>query len=104
MTQETKHKIKMKLLADAKERMVANLRSMSACPGEHEPNTWEGVMTMYADVLDRGSPEDKSAAGMATFMWTWAHAECEIRKAVAEMAALFAAEAQPTRMSAPAAK
>jgi hypothetical protein len=104
MTQETKHKIKMKLLADAKERAVANLRSMDACPGDYEPNTWEGVMTMYADVLDRGSPEDKAAAGMAVSKWTWAHAECEIRKDVAEMSALFAAEAQPTRMSAPAAK
>ena len=33
MTQETKHKIKMKLLADARERAVASLRSMGACPG-----------------------------------------------------------------------
>jgi hypothetical protein len=93
MTDETEYKIKKALFARMREKAVACLHAMGACAGDHEPDSWEGVMTMLEDVLAHSHDATKqSAAILASEKWMHAYLECETMKEVAETAEMIAHE------------
>ena len=92
MTKETKRRIKEECLDKTMHESAMRIRAMGARPGDHEPNTWEGVMTMLSDTMKRGTNDEKAAAFMATCAWVWAFKEHGMRKRVAEAEELIAGE------------
>ena len=69
--------------AKGKKEAVTCLRAMGAeLPEGMDPCSWEGVMTMYEDVLAHGKPPQKAAAGMAVMKWMHYREECMTYEAV----------------------
>lgn len=84
MKPETEMQVKKDLFMKKKREAVSCLRAMGAeLPDGMDPCSWEGVMTMYHDVLANGSAEKRAAAGMAVNKWVHYHEECETMEAVA---------------------
>ena len=87
MKPETETAVMKAHFEKSKKEAVTCLRAMGAeLPDNMDPHSWEGVMTMYADVIADGTPDQKAAAGMAVMKWMHYHEEC------ATYAALEAAE------------
>lgn len=84
MTKTVEHMVKKQIYSGMMEKASRCLVAMGAEPGEREPNSWDGVMTMLADVIRHGkSADDTAAAILAAMKWMWAHLEhaamCEIK-------------------------
>lgn len=87
MKPETETAVMKAHFEKSKKEAVTCLRAMGAeLPDGMDPCSWEGVMTMYEDVLAHGKPPQKAAAGLAAMKWLHYHEEC------ATYAALEAAE------------
>lgn len=87
MKPETETAVMKAHFEKSKREAVTCLRAMGAeLPDNMDPCSWEGVMTMYEDVIAHGKPPQKAAAGMAVMKWIHYHEEC------ATYAALEAAE------------
>ena len=87
MKPETETAVMKAHFEKSKKEAVTCLRAMGAeLPDGMDPCSWEGVMTMYEDVVSHGKPAQKAAAGMAAMKWLHYHEEC------ATYAALEAAE------------
>lgn len=87
MKPETESAVMHDHFEKSKKEAVTCLRAMGAeLPEGMDPCSWEGVMTMYEDVLAHGKPAQRAAAGLAVMKWLHYHEEC------ATYAALEAAE------------
>jgi len=83
MKPETEATIMKDHFMKSKKEAVTCLRAMGAeLPEGMDPCSWEGVMTMYEDVLAHGKPPQKAAAGMAVMKWIHYHEECATYAAV----------------------
>ena len=83
MKPETETAVMKAHFEKSKKEAVTCLRAMGAeLPENMDPCSWEGVMTMYEDVLASGRPEQKAAAGMAVMKWIHYHEECATYEAV----------------------
>ena len=83
MKPETEATIMKDHFMKSKQEAVTCLRAMGAeLPEGMDPCSWEGVMTMYEDVLANGKPAQKAAAGMAVMKWMHYHEECMTYEAV----------------------
>lgn len=83
MKPETEATIMKDHFMKSKKEAVTCLRAMGAeLPKDMDPCSWEGVMTMYEDVLAHGKPAQKAAAGMAVMKWMHYHEECMTYAAV----------------------
>lgn len=83
MKPETEATIMKDHFMKSKKEAVTCLRAMGAeLPEGMDPCSWEGVMTMYEDVLAHGKPPQKAAAGMAVMKWMHYHEECMTYEAV----------------------
>ena len=83
MKPETEATIMKDHFEKSKKEAVTCLRAMGAeLPDGMDPCSWEGVMTMYEDVLAHGKPAQKAAAGMAVMKWMHYHEECMTYAAV----------------------
>lgn len=77
MKPETETAVMKAHFEKSKREAVTCLRAMGAeLPEGMDPCSWEGVMTMYEDVLAHGKPEQKAAAGLAVMKWLHYHEEC----------------------------
>lgn len=87
MKPETETAVMKAHFEKSKREAVTCLRAMGAeLPDGMDPCSWEGVMTMYEDVIAHGKPAQRAAAGLAAMKWLHYHEEC------ATYAALEAAE------------
>lgn len=83
MKPETEATIMKDHFTKSKKEAVTCLRAMGAeLPENMDPCSWEGVMTMYEDVLAHGKPPQQAAAGMAVMKWLHYHEECATYAAV----------------------
>lgn len=83
MKPETETAVMKAHFEKSKKEAVTCLRAMGAeLPEGMDPCSWEGVMTMYEDVLAHGKPPQKAAAGMAVTKWIHYHEECMTYAAV----------------------
>lgn len=83
MKPETETTIMKDHFMKSKKEAVTCLRAMGAeLPDGMDPCSWEGVMTMYEDVLAHGKADKRAAAGMAVMKWMHYHEECETYAAV----------------------
>lgn len=83
MKPETETAVMKAHFEKSKKEAVTCLRAMGAeLPDSMDPCSWEGVMTMYEDVLANGKPAQKAAAGMAVMKWIHYHEECATYAAV----------------------
>lgn len=83
MKPETEMTIMKDHFAKSKKEAVTCLRAMGAeLPEGMDPCSWEGVMTMYEDVLAHGKADKRAAAGMAVMKWMHYHEECMTYAAV----------------------
>ena len=77
MKPETETAVMKAHFEKSKKEAVTCLRTMGAeLPDGMDPCSWEGVMTMYEDVLANGRPEQRAAAGLAAMKWLHYHEEC----------------------------
>ena len=77
MKPETETAVMKAHFEKSKKEAVTCLRAMGAeLPDGMDPCSWEGVMTMYEDVLANGRPEQRAAAGLAAMKWLHYHEEC----------------------------
>ena len=94
MKPETETAVMKAHFEKSKKEAVTCLRAMGAeLPDGMDPCSWEGVMTMYEDVLANGKPAQKAAAGMAVMKWLHYHEECATYAALEKAEELLAAEA-----------
>lgn len=97
MKPETETAIMKDHFEKSKREAVTCLRAMGAeLPKDMDPCSWEGVMTMYEDVLAHGRPSQKAAAGMAVMKWMHYHEECATYEALEKAEKMLESE-----MSAP---
>lgn len=83
MKPETEATIMKDHFMKSKKEAVTCLRAMGAeLPDGMDPCSWEGVMTMYEDVLAHGKADKRAAAGMAVMKWMHYHEECMTYAAV----------------------
>lgn len=77
MKPETETAVMKAHFEKSKKEAVTCLRAMGAeLPDTMDPCSWEGVMTMYEDVIAHGKPPQRAAAGMAVMKWIHYHEEC----------------------------
>lgn len=83
MKPETETTIMKDHFMKSKKEAVTCLRAMGAeLPEGMDPYSWEGVMTMYEDVLAHGKADKRAAAGMAVMKWMHYHEECATYEAL----------------------
>lgn len=112
MKPETEATIMKDHFMKSKKEAVTCLRAMGAeLPDGMDPCSWEGVMTMYEDVLAHGKPAQKAAAGLAVMKWTHYHEECATYETLEKAEAVLEAEMEapaeepaPVEPAKPAAK
>ena len=112
MKPETEMTIMKDHFMKSKKEAVTCLRAMGAeLPEGMDPCSWEGVMTMYEDILANGKPAQKAAAGMAVMKWMHYHEECMTYAAVEAAEKILESEMEapaeepaPTEPAKPAAR
>lgn len=93
MKPETETAVMKAHFEKSKKEAVTCLRAMGAeLPEGMDPCSWEGVMTMYEDVIAHGKPPQKAAAGMAVTKWVHYHEECETYAAIEAAAKVVESE------------
>lgn len=103
MKPETETAIMKDHFEKSKKEAVTCLRAMGAeLPKDMDPCSWEGVMTMYEDVLAHGKADKRAAAGMAVMKWMHYHEECMTYAAVEAAGKILESEAAAPGEEAPA--